>query len=404
VSFDSLKHQDGAVRALRASVGSQRMPHAFLFVGPRGVGKGLAARELAKRLLCESPRAGRAGPSARGLAARRASPGGETAEAGALEPCDRCGHCTRVDRGTHPDVSWFRKEPDRNDFRISLVTRRPEESPARVVIEAVTLAPMEGRWTVTVLDDAELMNEEAANALLKTLEEPAPHAVLVLLCADASRLPGTILSRCQWIRFRPLPDDFVADKVRAVLQAEAQAAESGGKNDAAAPGVSDEEIAYAARFAGGSIERACTLAGSGLWDLKREILPRLAAMDEPAALDIAERVAAWSREFAKTERTTNESREETALRREAARTALAAMTSAFRDALVLATVGRGAALVNADQRQAVERLADWPPEALEGAVAFLADAQGHISRYVHTELATENALLQASRLRTPAAA
>ncbi|MGB2975792.1 MAG: hypothetical protein WBD18_07120, partial [Phycisphaerae bacterium] len=70
----------------------------------------------------------------------------------------------------------------------------------------------------------------------------------------------------------------------------------------------------------------------------------------------------------------------------------------------LATVGRGAALVNADQRQAVERLADWPPEALEGAVAFLADAQGHISRYVHTELATENALLQASRLRTPAAA
>ncbi|MGB2613223.1 MAG: DNA polymerase III subunit gamma/tau, partial [Phycisphaerae bacterium] len=58
MSFDSLKHQDGAVRALRASVGSQRMPHAFLFVGPRGVGKGLAARELAKRLLCESPRAG----------------------------------------------------------------------------------------------------------------------------------------------------------------------------------------------------------------------------------------------------------------------------------------------------------------------------------------------------------
>ncbi|MGB2976326.1 MAG: hypothetical protein WBD18_09845, partial [Phycisphaerae bacterium] len=53
MSFDSLKHQDGAVRALRASVGSQRMPHAFLFVGPRGVGKGLAARELAKRLLCE---------------------------------------------------------------------------------------------------------------------------------------------------------------------------------------------------------------------------------------------------------------------------------------------------------------------------------------------------------------
>jgi DNA polymerase III gamma/tau subunit len=404
VSFDNLKHQDGAAEALRAALESGRLPHAFLFVGPRGVGKGLAARELAKRLLCESPRAGRAGPSARGLAARRASPGGETAEAGAPEACDACAHCTRVDRGTHPDVYWFRKEPDRSEFRISLVARRSQESPDRVVTETVALTPMEGRRTVTVLDDAEWMNEAAANALLKALEEPAPHAVLVLLCADASRLPGTILSRCQWVRFRPLPDAFVAQKVRDILQAAAASAENGGRREAPEPPPSDEEIAYAARFSGGSIERACDLVGSGLWDLKRDLVPRLATMDDSGALDLAERIAAWSREDAKSRRVTDESREETALRREAARTALAAVGSALRDALVLATVGPEAALVNADQREAIERLADWPRTALEGAIAVLADAQGHISRYVHTDLATENGLLQAARLRRVSAA
>jgi len=369
VSFDKVKHQRGAVRALRAAVASDRMPHAFLFSGPRGVGKGLAARELAKVLLCEAPR---------------------DAGADGRDSCDACSPCERVERGTHPDVYWFRKEPDRNDFRLALVTRRPRETPAWLTVtvnESVVLAPMEGPRTVTVLDDAELMNEEAANALLKSLEEPARHAVLILLCADASRLPATILSRCQWVRFRPLPDAFVAERVRALLPPEDGA-------------VSDAEVAYVSRFAGGSIERALSLVGSGLWDLKRAVVPLLAEMEESAALDIAERIAAWSRERAKTERVTSESREETALRREAARTALAAVTSALRDALVLATVGEEApALVNADQPEAIRALAAWPGEALLRAVGLLADAQRHISRYVHTELATENALIQVSRLR-----
>ncbi len=365
MSFDKVKHQKGAVRALRAAVGSDRMPHAFLFAGPRGVGKGLAARELAKVLLCETP--------------RDAGPDGH-------DSCGACSCCERVERGTHPDVYWFRKEPDRNDFRLLLVARR-EGSPDRVVTESVVLSPMEGPRTVTVLDDAELMNEEAANALLKSLEEPARHAVLILLCADVSRLPATILSRCQWVRFRPLPDAFVAEKVRALL-----APEDGA--------VSDAEVAYASRFAGGSIERARALVGSGLWDLKRAVVPLLAEMEESAALDIAERIAAWSRERAKADSVTDESREETALRREAARTALGAVASAMRDALILATVGEETpALVNADQPEAVRALAAWPGEALLRAVGLLADAQRHISRYVHTELATENALLQVSRLR-----
>ena len=375
MSFADVRHQDGALATLRAAVAADRLPQAYLFVGPPGVGKGLVARQLAKLLFCASPV--------------------EPATA-ATDSCGVCTHCVRVDHGTHPDLYWFRKEPDRNDFRIELVTRR-DGSPANVVTESVTLQPMEAERTVTVIDDAERMNANAANSLLKSLEEPAPHAVLILVCSEVANLPGTILSRCQWVRFRPLPEAFVADRLSEILRREATAAAEDPRADPPRS-VSPDEAAYVCRLAGGSIETADRLAGSGLWDLKRELVARLPEMDEAVGIDMAGAVDAWARARAKAERTTRESREETALRRQAVRTALAAVGSALRDAAVVAC-GGDVALANVDQAAEIGRLADWGPEALERAVAIQADAQGHISRYVHIELATENALVQISRLR-----
>ena len=383
MSFDAIQYQPAAVRMLRAAVAHDRMPHAYLFVGPRGVGKGLAARELAKLLFCESP-------------------GGSGADT--LDPCDACDACHRTDHGTHPDLYWFRKEPDRNDFRIHLVTRR-DGSPSVVVTESASLTPMEADRTVTVVDDAERMNAAAANALLKTLEEPSPHAVLVLLCADVSRLPGTILSRCQWVRFRPLPEAFVAEKVREVLARRAEEAEetkgkTKGKTKKAPPVPSDEEIAFVCRFAGGSIERAADLVGTGLWDLKRTLLGMLPDAGPDRALDMAEAVVDWGKALAKQEGAKPRSTEANAVRRRTARLALAAVASAFGDAAILSAGGEGAGrLINADQRPVIEQLADWSPDAWARAVALLADGQTHVRRYVHPELATENALVQVSRLR-----
>ena len=367
MSFDRIRHQDAAVRLLRAAVARDRLSHALLFVGPRGTGKGLAAAELAKLLFCESPRG--SGPDD-------------------LDPCDACSHCRRVDRRAHPDLYWFRKEPDRNDFRLPLVTRREGENGTPLwltvtVNESVVLMPMEARRTVTVLDDAERMNEEAANALLKSLEEPSAHAVLVLLCADASRLPGTVLSRCQWVRFRGLPAEFLAAKVKELAPA----------------GASAEEVAYVSRLAGGSIEQALHLVGGGLWDLKKRIVGALAGLDEASALSVAGEVETWARTRARGEKAKVGSPEETALRRDSARLALAAAASAMRDAAVVAERGTPAVpLVNADQGDAVASLAAWGPDALARAVDLLADAQEQIARYVHPELATENAFVQVSRL------
>jgi len=378
VSFSDIRYQPAAVRMLRAAVVGDRVPHAYLFVGPRGVGKGLAARELTKLLFCESPRG---------------------ADADHLDPCDRCDPCRRVQRDVHPDLHWFRKEADRNDFRIELVARR-ETSPDAVVTESVVLTPMQAPLTVTVLDDAERLNTPAANALLKTLEEPSPHALLILLCADASRLPGTILSRCQWVRFRPLPEAFVAEKVRQLLAERARDRADAAERRGPADPVSADEIAFVCRFAGGSIEAAASLVGSGLWDLKQHLIARLPDLDTLAALDMAERIADWGRALVRREHVKADTPEANAVRRRAARLALAAVASAFGDAAVLAARGDAAGeLVNAGQRREIAALAAWPAERGARAVGLLADGQAEIGRYVHTELATENALIQVSRLR-----
>ena len=340
------------------------------------------ARGFAKLLLCSKPRG----------------------KGDSLDACGQCDNCRRLDRGVHPDLYWFRKEADRNDFRISLVVRGRGEGSDEVtttVTESVVLHPMQAARTVTVLDDAELLNRAAANALLKTLEEPAPHAVLILLCADPSQLPGTILSRCQWVRFGPLPEEFVAEKLAEALAARASEGPGHGRKQATPPrAISPQERAFICRFAGGSIEQAVRLAGTGLWDIKREIVKELPQMDEAAALDIAEAIAAWGRTQAKEQHAKADSPEANAVRRASSRLALAAVASAFRDAALMAAGAPAAVhLTNSDQPETLKALAAWGPEACSHAVAILADGQAHIARYVHIELAAENALIQTSRLR-----
>jgi DNA polymerase-3 subunit delta' len=387
VSFADVKFQDAAIRMLRASVARERLPHAMIFAGPRGVGKGLVARELARLIFCENP-----------LRQAQGGPRGKTPDA--LEACGTCTHCVRVGHGTHPDLHWFRKEPDRNDFRLLLVAER-EGSPGETVLSSVSLKPMEAAHSVTVIDDAEFLNMEAANALLKCLEEPAPTAILILLCADASSLPGTVLSRCQWVPFRPLPEEFVAAKLAEVLKAPASRPAAGrrGGKDEPPPSVSADEAAFVCRFAGGSIEQAVSLAGNGLWPLKRELVDRLPRLDAAVAFEMSTLIRKWADGRAKADRETSESREETALRRTAFRTALAAVVTALRDALVVKAGAAGEVpITNRDQRDTIDLLAAWPEDALVRAVGLLVAAQAEISRYVHIELATENAFVQMGRL------
>ena len=180
------------IEALRAALSAGRLHHAYLFEGPQGAGKAAMARELAKLLECET----RVG-------------------------CGRCVPCQKVEAGTHPDVLWFDMTPKGLTERVrELLTTlgfRPHEGRARVVIfdPAHGLAPVPER-------------AEAANVLLKTLEEPPADTHFILITAEPKRLPVTVLSRCQRIRFAPPPEssevpEFVAGVERAVAAKSASA-------------------------------------------------------------------------------------------------------------------------------------------------------------------------------------
>jgi len=161
---------DWAVDLLRRAVDDGRPPHALLITGLPNVGKGTLARALAQALLCTD----------------------------AQRPCGHCRACRLVAAGTHPDLRWV--EPQGGSLKVDQV---------RELTRQLALAPLEGTWQIAVLDRFELATPGAANALLKTLEEPPPSVILVLLAQQAEALLPTIVSRCQVLALRPIPRQLI---------------------------------------------------------------------------------------------------------------------------------------------------------------------------------------------------
>ncbi|HMP03644.1 MAG TPA: DNA polymerase III subunit delta' [Gemmatales bacterium] len=178
MSWASIRGHRDWVQAFQQVHQQGKLAHAYAFLGPSGVGKRRFAFELAKALCCEQP------------------PNGD------LEACDRCPACLQVEAGMHPDVSNFRLPEDKQEFPIALIQE---------LIQALALKPARGGRKVVIVDDADLFNEEAANCALKTLEEPPPQSLLILIGVSGDHFLATILSRCQQIRFGPLPDADIRD-------------------------------------------------------------------------------------------------------------------------------------------------------------------------------------------------
>jgi DNA polymerase-3 subunit delta' len=175
----------------RAAISGQ-VRHAYLLTGPESIGKTTLALTFARLLECQ----GRA-PDA-------------------PEPCGRCAACAKVAHGTHPDVTVVEPPPGKRTLDVESV---------REVSRAASLAPSEGAWRVFVLPAAERLTPAAANALLKTLEEPPPAVVLLLTSAEPEHLLPTIVSRCQVVPLQPLAPDEVAAALESrwqVVPAEAR--------------------------------------------------------------------------------------------------------------------------------------------------------------------------------------
>ena len=164
---------------LQRSLERGRLAHAYLFTGRQLDRLEGLARTLAKTLNCLHP----------------VERGGV-----AVDCCDRCLNCQKVEHGNHADVFWVRPESKSRQIRIGQIVHR-DDSPPRVLLDAVNLKPTESQYKFGVIVAADRMNDQAANAFLKTLEEPPPRSVLILLTTEPQRLLETIVSRCLRLNF-----------------------------------------------------------------------------------------------------------------------------------------------------------------------------------------------------------
>ncbi len=207
-SFSEVVAQDHVTRTLRNAVASGRIVHAYLLCGPRGTGKTSTARILAKAVNCLDPQAG--------------------------EPCNRCASCTSVNEGRAIDL-----------IEIDAASNRGIDD-ARELRDKIRFSPAEAKYKVYIIDEAHMLTSEASNALLKTLEEPPEHAILILATTEAHKILPTISSRCQRFDFRRIPLQAIAEQLSMICEREGLKVE---------PGVLDR----VARMARGSLRDAESL-------------------------------------------------------------------------------------------------------------------------------------------------
>lgn len=221
MSFGDITGHEKQIVQLQSTITQGRIPHAFLFHGPEGVGKKTTALTFGKTLNCLANRP---------------------------DSCDACSSCRKADHGNHLDIIVV--APEGQFIKIQAI---------RDLQERLKFKPREGKKRVCIIDDAERMNDPAANALLKTLEEPPPANLIILISARPFQLPPTILSRCRQLRFNPIVEEKEATFLKQRLN------------------LDYPDARLLAISSGGSIARAIEMYGSTYLEMREEIMEWAAA-------------------------------------------------------------------------------------------------------------------------------
>src|SRR3954466_14199836 len=186
-SFDQLIGQEAMVKTLANAIQSDRLAHAFLLTGVRGVGKTSTARLIAKALNCIGPD-GHGGPT--------------------ITPCNVCEPCRAISEGRHIDV-----------IEMDAASHTGIDD-IREIVDAVRYTPVSARYKIYIIDEVHMLSKQAFNGLLKTLEEPPEHVKFFLATTEVNKVPVTVLSRCQRFDLRRIPAEKLAEHFAGVSKAE----------------------------------------------------------------------------------------------------------------------------------------------------------------------------------------
>ncbi len=354
MGFDEVLGQKHVVRLLKGALSEKRVAHAYLFAGPGGVGKRFVAKMLARALNCA---------------------GGDSTDS-----CGSCSACDRIARRAYPDVAWIRPEGRSRTIGIDEV---------REMCRMLAYRPFEGGWKVCVIEEADCIHIAAANALLKTLEEPTSRTVIILTSEHPDRLPLTIVSRCQAVRFSAVPLDEMEGFIKQRLD------------------VDPARVGLLAALSSGSIRRAELLAAEGVEQERDTVLGwmREAAGGVSGAMGAAEEATKRLEELRKKMRESREKKgngEDADQKREDKRKRddefgdelhsfdrrLDVILYWLRDIMVLKVDAEHRSIINADRREELlKRAVRMDAEKLESLIELVEEIRRLLRMNVNPRLA-----------------
>jgi len=352
--------QNKAVDILQKAFASGKIPHAYIFAGMEGVGKFKTAREWAKLLLCKNP----------------------LIEDNFADSCSRCQSCLLFETGSHPDFNPVYKEL--LEFtRDGKDRTTPVELPIDVIreflIEKVSTKPTLSERKVFVVAETEKLNAASQNSLLKVLEEPPGYCCIILLCTSLEKLLPTTRSRCQIIRFAPIDQEKITEKLKQI-------------------GVHKAQAEFFARLAQGSLGLASQwaeleLADANLYDTKKQLVKSLSTLEYADALNMAQSLLGESNKIAAAWAKLQTATSKTDINRRAQKTIFQMVISALLDAMKLNLAGTEK-IINFDQLQQIKILAErFSPEQAAEKIAEVHKTMLWIDSNVNEKLIFEQFLL-----------